>query len=90
MWCGLLEGRPALTVENTGAHISAEALPRLFEPFYRAEGSRSRATGGSGLGLYLAKMIMDRHEAACSIENTADGVRAAVVFLPGSIPAEIL
>ena len=74
VWCGLLEGRPALTVENTGAHISEEALPRLFEPFYRAESSRSRATGGSGLGLYLAKMIMDRHRAACSIENTADGV----------------
>ena len=90
VWCGLLEGRPALTVENTGAHISAEALPRLFEPFYRAEGSRSRATGGSGLGLYLAKMIMDRHRAACSIENTADGVRAAVVFPPESMPAEIL
>ena len=40
-----------LTVENTGARIPAEALPHLFEAFYRAEPSRSRATGGSGLGL---------------------------------------
>ena len=81
MWCGLLEGCPALTVENTGVHIEEEALPRLFEPFYRAEGSRSRATGGSGLGLYLVKMILERHGAECTIENTADGVRAAVMFL---------
>ena len=80
VWCGLLEGRPALTVENTGARIAAEDLPHLFEPFYRAEGSRSRATGGSGLGLYLVRMILDRHGASCTIENTADGVRAAVRF----------
>ena len=80
VWCGLLEGRPALTVENTGAHISEEALPHLFEAFYREEGSRSRATGGSGLGLYLVKMILNRHGAECKIENTVDGVRATVQF----------
>ena len=80
VWCGLLEGRPALTVENTGVHIRKEALPHLFEAFYRAEGSRSRATGGSGLGLYLVKMILDRHGATCTIENTPESVRAAVRF----------
>ena len=80
VWCGLLEGRPALTVENTEAHIQAEALPHLFEAFYRTESSRSRRTGGSGLGLYLVKMILDRHGAKCSIENTEEGVRAAVRF----------
>ena len=67
-------------MENTGAHIGEEALPHLFEAFYREDGSRSRATGGSGLGLYLVKMILDRHGAECTIENTADGVRAAAVF----------
>ena len=81
VWCGLLEGRPVLTVENTGVQISQEALPHLFEAFYREEGSRNRATGGSGLGLYLVKMILERHGAACTIENTADGVRATVQFL---------
>ena len=80
VWCGLLEGRPALTVENTGAHIGEGALPHLFEAFYREERSRSRATGGSGLGLYLVKMILDRHGAECTMENTADGVRATVRF----------
>lgn len=91
VWCGLLGGRPALTVENTGAHIGAEALPRLFEAFYRAEGSRNRSTGGSGLGLYLVKMILDRHGAACTIENTQEGVKAEVRFFPrpsSGLPAE--
>ena len=80
VWCGLLDGRPTLTVENTGVYISDEALPHLFEAFYRAESSRNRATGGSGLGLYLVKMILDRHGATYTIENTADGVRAQIIF----------
>lgn len=53
---------------------------RLFEAFYRAEGSRNRSTGGSGLGLYLVRMILDRHGAACTIENTQEGVKAACWF----------
>ena len=81
VWCGLLDGSPALTVENTGAHISEDALPHLFEAFYREETSRNRATGGSGLGLYLVKMILVRHGAECTIENTKDGVRAEIIFL---------
>ena len=85
VWCGLLDGRPALTVENIGAHISEDALPHLFEAFYREESSRNRATGGSGLGLYLVKMILNRHGAECTIENTEDGVRAVVLFEAGSI-----
>ena len=80
VWCGLLESRPALTVENTGAHILEDALPHLFEAFYREEGSRNRSTGGSGLGLYLVKMILERHGAECKIENTVEGVRATVRF----------
>ena len=69
-----------LAVENTGARIPAEALPHLFEAFYREEGSRNRSTGGSGLGLYLVKMILDRHGAVCTIENTEEGVKATVRF----------
>ena len=68
VWCGRLEGRPALSVENTGARVSGDALPHLFEAFYREEGSRNRSTGGSGLGLYLVKMLLDRHGAVCTIE----------------------
>ena len=44
VWCGRLEGRPALSVENTGARISGDALPHLFEAFYREESSRNRSS----------------------------------------------
>ena len=80
VWCGTLQGHPALTVENSSAHIAQEALPHLFEAFYRAEGSRNRSTGGSGLGLYLVKVILEKHRANCTIENTPQGVRAQVQF----------
>ncbi len=65
----------ALSVENGGSHIPEESLPHVFEAFYRAEASRNRRTGGSGLGLYIVKMILDRHGAGYGIENTATGVR---------------
>lgn len=84
VWCGWQNGRPAVTVENTGAHIEEDALPHLYEAFYREECSRNRASGGSGLGLYLVKMILDRHGAACTIENTTDGVRVSVRFVPSA------
>ena len=80
IWCGWQDGRPAVTVENAEAHIGKDALPHLYEAFYREECSRNRASGGSGLGLYLVKIILDRHGATCTIENTADGVRATVCF----------
>ena len=86
VWCGFRDGRPALTVENTGARIPEEALPHLFEAFYRTENSRNRSTGGSGLGLYLVKMILERHGAECTIENTEDGVKVTAQFLPCPSP----
>ena len=86
VWCGFRDSRPALTVENTGARIPEEALPHLFEAFYRTENSRNRSTGGSGLGLYLVKMILDRHEATCAMENTEDGVKVTAQFLPCHSP----
>ena len=50
-----------LTVADTGAGIAAEHLPRLTERFYRADRSRSRAKGGSGLGLSIVKHGLQRH-----------------------------
>lgn len=80
VWCGIRRDKPAFTIENTGVHIQDDALPHLFEAFYREEDSRNRSTGGSGLGLYLVRMILERHHASCTIENTEDGVRATVQF----------
>ena len=78
--CGMDGGMPSIVIENSGIHIREGALCHLFEPFYREENSRSRSTGGSGLGLYLTKIILERHNALCTIENSGSGVRASVLF----------
>ena len=69
-----------LTIENTGAHIPDEAISKLFEPFYRVDQSRSRQTGGTGLGLYIVKTILDLHGAKIEIANTVQGVIVSVQF----------
>lgn len=50
-----------IQVEDTGIGIEAEALPHIFEPFYRADPSRSQKIPGSGLGLAVVRMIVERH-----------------------------
>ena len=69
-----------LTIANTGVHIPDRDIPKLFEAFYRVEQSRNRQTGGTGLGLYIVKTILDLHGAAIKIENTARGVMVSVQF----------
>ena len=68
------------SVENTGIHIPDEAIPKLFEAFYRVDASRNRRTGGSGLGLYIVKTILDLHGAGIEIINTLQGVLVKVSF----------
>ncbi|MBO7745592.1 HAMP domain-containing protein [Paenibacillus sp. MWE-103] len=75
--------RYRLEVLNTGVQLDEAKLPRLFEPFFRAEQSRSRSTGGSGLGLYIVSKVLDAHGAKYRIGNTPEGVRFDVL-LPGA------
>ena len=68
-------GRLEFSVENTGTHIPDVSIPKLFDAFYRVEQSRSRKTGGSGLGLYVTQRILRQHGSECMVCNTATGVR---------------
>jgi two-component system sensor histidine kinase VanS len=63
-----------IRIENTQAQIDDSELDKLFEPFYRVEQSRNKKTGGSGLGLFIVKTILDAHEATYSIYNTSNSV----------------
>lgn len=67
-------------VENSGIHIAEEDLKQIFTPFYRVDKSRNRNSGGSGLGLYITKTILDHHGIRHSMVNTEDGVRFTAKF----------
>ncbi|TKD00885.1 sensor histidine kinase [Polyangium fumosum] len=74
-------GGEDITVEvvDKGVGISAEDLPRVFRPFFRVDRSRTRATGGLGLGLPLAKRIVDAHGGHIELISTPnEGTRARV------------
>ncbi|MDE6318923.1 MAG: HAMP domain-containing histidine kinase, partial [Lachnospiraceae bacterium] len=73
-------GKIQFSIENTGAHLPEDDIPKLFDAFYRVERSRSRQTGGSGLGLYIVKMILEQHGADYQIRNTEQGVCFIVDF----------
>lgn len=72
-----------LTVTDHGIGIAAEDLPRVFEPFFRADKSRTRATGGHGLGLALAHRIVEAHGGRIRIDSTLSESTRVEVRLPG-------
>jgi two-component system OmpR family sensor kinase/two-component system sensor histidine kinase BaeS len=55
------DGAVVFTVSDTGAGIAPEDLPRIFDRFYRADRSRARLSGGAGLGLAIARRIVEAH-----------------------------
>lgn len=72
-----------LNVADRGPGIPAEHLPRLFERFYRADKSRSRASGGVGLGLAIAKAIVEAHHGTITVESQPGQGTVFTVRLPG-------
>jgi heavy metal sensor kinase len=61
------DGQAVLSVEDSGIGIPAEALPHVFERFYRVDTTRSSETGGAGLGLAIVKTICDAHGAVVRV-----------------------
>ncbi len=78
-----------VTVRDTGVGIEPENLPRIFDRFWRADESRSRATGGSGLGLPIARKLVEAHGATLSVASTpGEGTLFTVVFAASAIDQE--
>ena len=77
-------GGVCLTVHNTGPAIPPEHLPHLFERFYRADDSRARTSGGYGLGLAIAKRIVDGHGGSITVSSREDASTDFTVRLPHS------
>ena len=74
-----------IAVRDQGPGIPAEHLARVFEPFYRVESSRNRDTGGTGLGLCIARDIAQAHGGALTLQNLPQGGLQATLTLPRSL-----
>lgn len=69
--------RPKLVVKNYGVYIEESDLKEIFKAFYRVDKSRNKNTGGSGLGLYIVKTILDAHK---NIKYNIESVEDCVTF----------
>ncbi len=75
-------GALELLIVNRGPGIPAEALPHVFERFFRADAARSRAHGGAGLGLAICKAIVDRAQGTIAITSRPGAETSVRVVLP--------
>jgi PAS domain S-box-containing protein len=83
------DGQVSLTVEDTGVGIPAEMLPLVFDMFTQFPGHRARSRGGLGIGLTLAKRLVERHGG--TIEARSEGTdrgSAFTITLPAAAPAD--
>ena len=75
-----------IRIQDEGPGLPQVELEKVFEPFYRVEGSRSRDTGGTGLGLTIARGIAEAHAGRLSLRNREEGGLEATLRLP-RVPA---
>ena len=74
--------RVSITVQDSGAGISQDQLPHIFDKFYQADNQAQAATKGTGLGLAIAKEIVEAHGGAISVESQVGQGTTFVVTLP--------
>jgi len=80
-------GYARLTVQDEGIGIAPDAVPQIFDRFFRADESRARATGGTGLGLSIAKWITERHGGHMEVLSRQDIGTRISIMLPVAIEA---
>lgn len=85
------EDRVVIKVQDTGSGIPPEDLPHVFERFYRADRSRARTSGGSGLGLTIAKQIIEAHDGQIWVQSWLGAGSTFAFSLPvkGNSPASL-
>jgi len=75
-------GAARIRIRDGGPGIDQDQMARVFEPFYRIETSRSRESGGTGLGLTIARNIAEQHGANVMLSNHADGGLEVTLIVP--------
>jgi len=76
-------------IDDTGVGIPADKLPMVFERFYRIDPSRARATGGAGLGLPIAKRLVEAHEGQLSVASEVGRGSRFTVYLPAAVDTPV-
>lgn len=71
-----------ISVKDNGIGIHQDDLPNIFERFYRADKSRNRLTGGSGIGLTIAKAIIEAHKGRIEVRSALNEGTEFIVYLP--------
>ena len=71
-----------ITVADTGVGISEADIPYIFERFFRADQSRNKKTGGSGIGLAIVKSIVEAHGGRIGVESHRDVGSSFKIYLP--------
>src|SRR6267378_1670188 len=79
---GVAGGRVTIEVRDRGAGIPPEDMKRIFMPFFRGDRSRARQTGGLGLGLLLARRILEAHRGTLEIESRVGEGTVARIRVP--------
>ena len=74
------DGNVSIVVENPGAGIPPEHIPRLFDRFYRIDPSRPRDGSGAGLGLAIVKSIVEAHGGTIEVVSTAGRTRFQILL----------
>lgn len=77
-----MAGAARIAIRDAGPGIPEDQLAKVFEPFYRIETSRSRASGGTGLGLTIARNIAEQHGARLALANCAAGGLEVSLIVP--------
>jgi signal transduction histidine kinase len=78
-------GQVHITIDDEGPGIPAELMASVFKPFVRLDTSRSRDTGGVGLGLYIARELTLRNGGELTLQNRPEGGLRAELTLPESV-----
>jgi signal transduction histidine kinase len=76
------EDQLAILIKDTGIGMTKDVQMHIFERFYKADPSRSRSTGGSGLGLSIVKKIVELHKGEIKVESTPGEGTEITVILP--------
>ena len=74
-----------IEIADTGTGVPIEDLPKLFDPFYRVAQARDRATGGTGLGMAIAKQAVVAHNGNISAQNNNQNGLTVTIELPTAI-----